>query len=155
MQLKIKPALFYGSAAAAVAGLALGLSLHGPWQSKAGGPQILFSRAEAAEAPAPNDGASLMDAGDTSSAELYDGFLPASPLPVIRLQPNRYPDLFARWHSGLSQASFDDADRVNAEDHREPNLSDDVADDAASANADRTAISAAGLPTHPVPYSQF
>ena len=92
MVLQIKPSLFHGIAVAACLGLTLGLVLHGPWQSKAGGPQILFASAAAAELARPlNDGdiiAASTAADEQPSTELAfvdDGQLPATPLPVVRL----------------------------------------------------------------------
>ena len=156
MENKVTPAFFYGSVASVVAGLALGMALHGPWESKLPGPQLLFSRAEAAEVAPPSDDGALIEASDTTDASLYDGFLPATPLPVTRLQPDRYPDLFARWNGGVTQASAGDTERVNADDlYREPVFDTAMRQEEASEPTDHAEVSAVELPSQPVPYSRF
>lgn len=116
MELKFTPSFFYGSAAAALMGLSLGMALHGPWQSKAGGPRLMFGSAAAAEQA--QDGETIQasaDATQTADATLYDGSLPAAPLPVVRLKPDRYPDIWSSWQ-GVTQASVDEGQRVNPDD---------------------------------------
>ncbi len=86
--------LFYGMSVSALCGLALGLALHGPWHdAHAGGPRLLFSRAEAAEPDHAIDAATPPEA-DSSFVATQDvnvdtatdtGLLPADPLPVTRL----------------------------------------------------------------------
>jgi hypothetical protein len=82
MVAKVGPSLFYGTAVSAALGLALGLALHGPWQSDrpAPGPQLLISTAQAAEAPPrPRD-------TESEPTQYIDpGPLPPNPLPVTRL----------------------------------------------------------------------
>lgn len=113
MELRFTPSFFYGSAAAALMGLSLGVALHGPWESKAGGPRMMFASAAAAE---PADDGELVDASYAAApdAYVYDGSLPADPLPVTRLKPDRYPNL---WSDGqVTQASVDQGERVNPDD---------------------------------------
>ncbi len=100
MQPSPKPSLFYGSAISTALGLALGLALHGPWQSTSGGPQILFPSAAAAElarpltdndiieASAPDDQAAYAD-----NAYLDTGQLPPNSLPLVRLTRRGGPEI--------------------------------------------------------------
>ncbi len=121
MELRFTPAFFYGSAAAALMGLSLGVALHGPWAQKAGGPRMLFSSAAAAELARPVNDSDIVqvsaDAAQTpdTSYLLYDGSLPADPLPVVRLKPGSYPDIWSAWQ-GVTQASADAGERVNPDD---------------------------------------
>jgi hypothetical protein len=119
MELKFTPSFFYGSAAAALMGLSLGVALHGPWEQKAGGPRLLFSSAAAADLAQPADDGDIIQAsGDSTQMAdtyLYDGYLPADPLPVVRLKPDRYPDIWSAWQ-GVTQASVDQGERVNPDD---------------------------------------
>jgi hypothetical protein len=88
----MKPSLFYGIAVSTYLGLLAGLVLHGPWESKAGGPQILFASAAAAELARPLNDRDIIDASapadqpaatELASLDAYQ--LPAEPLPVTRL----------------------------------------------------------------------
>jgi hypothetical protein len=91
MEHRPTPQVFYGSAIAALCGLLLGLLLHAAWQKHPGGPQILFSRAEAAEAVNRNANAPAADPPD--SVELTDddaGYVTPDPLPVTRLAPQMF-----------------------------------------------------------------
>jgi hypothetical protein len=91
MEQRLTPKVFYGSAIAALTGLLFGLLLHTPWQKHPGGPQILFSRAEAAERLDP--GADNPPAGQPDPVELADedtGHAPPDPLPVTRLHPEMF-----------------------------------------------------------------
>ena len=102
MDQRVTPGFFYGSAMAALVGLLAGLVLHGPWESHPGGPQIWFSSAAAEELAKPIGDADLTappagdlagdagDAGATQLAELDAGYVEPSPLPVIRLRPERF-----------------------------------------------------------------
>jgi hypothetical protein len=119
MELKFTPSFFYGSAAAALMGLSLGVALHGPWQSKAGGPRLTLASAAFAETAPPADGGDIIqasaDGAQTADATLYDGYLPADPMPVVRLKPDRYPDIWSAWQ-GVTQASVDEGERFNPDD---------------------------------------
>jgi hypothetical protein len=108
MEEKVTPAAFYGSAIAALCGLLFGLLFHAPWQNHAGGPQILFASAAAAElarAPSVDDDNAAppsedqeITKGDRQLAALDEtyndpGYIPPDPLPVTRLAPERFgPD---------------------------------------------------------------
>jgi hypothetical protein len=84
MEQRLTPEVFYGAAIAALIGLVFGLLLHIGWEKHPGGPQILFSAAEAAEPvrPAIVDGAEVADL-DASPVE-------PTPLPVVRLHPEMF-----------------------------------------------------------------
>jgi hypothetical protein len=153
MELKLTPSFFYGSAAATVMGLSLGIALHGPWESKAGGPRFMFASAAAAE-PAGDEGArdaTLASNDQSDPSYLYEGYLPASPMPVVRLKPDRYPNLWPDSQAGVTQASVDETQRVNTDDLYKADVSTedmfraDPADDELPA-ADQT-------PRAPVRYS--
>jgi hypothetical protein len=92
MERSSTPYPFYGAAVAALLGLAMGLALHGPWQSRAGGPQILFASAAATELARPMNDTDIIEAAapieQTAYADLSvadTGQLPADPPPVMRL----------------------------------------------------------------------
>lgn len=99
---RVTPGAFYGAAIAALCGLLLGLILQDPWQKHPGGPQILFNSAAAAELarPAKADDASAppenpQAAGNEQLAGLdaaYNdpGYIAPDPLPVTRLDPDRF-----------------------------------------------------------------
>jgi hypothetical protein len=104
MEGKLTPGVFYGSAIAALCGLLLGLMLQQPWQKHPGGPQILFASAAAAElarpantedeaaAPAEDDQQAVGAAQLASLDATYNdpGYIPPDPLPVTRLDPDRF-----------------------------------------------------------------
>lgn len=121
MEEQIRPSLFYGTAVSACLGLALGLALHGPWQSRAGGPQILFASAAASElARAPND-ADLIEAAAPAEQPAYPditladiGPLPADPLPVTRLARSGGSPLPA--HADIQRVSADTLDPDTRDD---------------------------------------
>jgi hypothetical protein len=92
MDRHVTPFPFYGAAIATLAGLAAGLALHGPWQSHAGGPQLLLASAAAAELARPVDETDIIQASipleqtayaDIALADM--GQIPADPLPLTRL----------------------------------------------------------------------
>ena len=94
MEQRVTPGLFYGSAFAALIGLLMGLALHGPWESHPGGPQIWFSSAAAEELkrPATTVDAIAAVAPEESQqlAELDTAYVTPEPLPVTRLDPDRF-----------------------------------------------------------------
>jgi hypothetical protein len=88
----MQPSIFYGTAVSTCLGLTLGLALHGPWQSRPGGPQILSASAAAAELARPANDADLIETAAPTEIPAYadlsvadTGQLPADPLPVTRL----------------------------------------------------------------------
>ena len=90
----LTPSFFYGAATTALCGLAMGLALHGPWQTTAAGPQILFASAAAAELARPADGSATIDPVQAQADTIYDDTTPLkdeyvapTPLPVTRLAP--------------------------------------------------------------------
>jgi hypothetical protein len=111
MEQRVTPGLFYGSALSALIGLVFGLALHGPWESHPGGPQIWFSSAAAEELkrPATAEDAIAAVAQDEPQqvAELDTTYLPPEPLPVTRLDPDRFDP---------KPAATDPAERVEVED---------------------------------------
>ncbi len=107
--------VFYGSAIAALCGLVFGLMLHIPWEKHPGGPQILFSRAEAAEVvrPAAEDTAAEVRAVDqVEVADEDTGRVPPAPLPVTRL----HPEMFDVQPAATDDERREDVDDVAAED---------------------------------------
>ncbi len=91
----LTPSFFYGAATTALCGLAVGMVLHGPWQTAASGPQILFSSAAAAELARPADDAPVTDPVQAAPDSVYDDVTPLAdeyveptPLPVTRLAPD-------------------------------------------------------------------
>jgi hypothetical protein len=146
----MKPSLFYGAALSTCLGLALGLSLHGPWadQEHAGGPQILFPSAAAAELARPADDSDIVEASApveeaayTSSDWAYAATdqMPANSLPLVRLTRM----------GGPARAVQADAQPVSTEvaalDTDGITTVGDFKDDAA---ADKAA-----LPAHPLAYT--
>jgi hypothetical protein len=100
---RITPGAFYGAAIAALCGLLMGLMLQQPWQKHPGGPRILLASAAAAELarpPSDDDRASASSEdpqaeGNVQLAALdatYNdpGYIPPDPLPVTRLDPDRF-----------------------------------------------------------------
>ena len=93
MEQRLSQEVFYGSAIAALCGLLFGLLLHIPWEKHPGGPQILFSRAEAAEPVRLNAEVPAAQARMDRPTEVADedtGPVPPSPLPVTRLRPQMF-----------------------------------------------------------------
>jgi len=93
MEQRLTPEVFYGSAIAALCGLLFGLLLHIAWQKHPGGPQILLSRAEAAEVvrPTVDDAAVAVPAADPIEVADQDtALVPPAPLPVTRLHPEMF-----------------------------------------------------------------
>jgi hypothetical protein len=106
-----QPALFNGSAIAALVGLLIGLVLHDPWTNHAKGPQIWLSSAAAAELAQPATDARLADIEpdrvEPQLADLDVDYVPPDPLPVTRLAPDRFD---------VHPAAADDAQREDADD---------------------------------------
>ena len=93
MERRLTQEVFYGSAIAALCGLLLGVLLHTPWQNHPGGPQILFSRAEAAEVVRPDAEDPAAEPPALAPAEVIDedtSYAPPDPLPVTRLHPEMF-----------------------------------------------------------------
>ena len=93
MEQRLSQEVFYGSAIAALCGLLFGLLLHIPWENHPGGPQILFSRAEAAELPRVDAEDLTADAPTDRPTEVADedtGHVTPDPLPVTRLHPEMF-----------------------------------------------------------------
>jgi hypothetical protein len=114
MEQRLTPEVFYGSAIAALCGLLFGLMLHTAWEKHPGGPQILFSRAEAAEAhpdPAASSDA-IAASNQTEVADLDVGYLPPDPLPVTRL----HPEMFDVQPAAADEAEREDVDDLAAEE---------------------------------------
>jgi hypothetical protein len=107
MDQRLTPELFCGSAIAALAGLLFGLLLHVPWAKHPGGPQILFSTAQAAEPvrPLPADAAAAAPA-PAETAALDTRYGPPAPLPVVRLRP----DMFDVQPAAAGEAGREDID---------------------------------------------
>ncbi len=109
MEQRLTPNAFYGSAIAALAGLMLGLAFHGAWEKHPGGPQILFSAAQAAVThPDPADSVEAIATTDqTEVADLDTGYVKPDPLPVVRLHPEMFD---------VQPAATDGAERTDADD---------------------------------------
>ena len=108
MEQRLVPEFFYGSAIAALCGLTAGLMLHAGWKHHPGGPQILFSAAEAAEPHNPvADDSPSPPAAPVQTADLGVGYAPPTPLPVVRLRP----DMFE-----VQPAAADEAQRADVDD---------------------------------------
>ena len=93
MEQRLSQEVFYGSAIAALGGLLFGLLLHIPWEKHPGGPQILLSRAEAAEPVRLSADDLTADAPVDRPTEVADedtGHVPPDPLPVTRLRPGMF-----------------------------------------------------------------
>ena len=101
MEDRLTPGAFYGSAIAALIGLALGLMLHSSWRDHSTGPQLLTRSVAAAELVRPADDAPQTAAdppapsgpapsGDEQLAEYDTGYVAPDPLPVTRLDPDRF-----------------------------------------------------------------
>jgi len=126
MEDKVTPGAFYGSALAALCGLALGLALHGPWASHPGGPQIWFSSAAAEELARPATdqdvaAATAPDEAPQQVADLDPGYVDPNPLPVTRLDPDRF---------NVEPAAAGEAEREDVDDQiddgpRPPSTSND------------------------------
>jgi hypothetical protein len=148
----MKPSLFYGSAISTCLGLALGLALHGPWadQEHAGGPQILFPSAAAAELARPVSDSDIVNASspvedaaytNTDMAWAYAATdqMPANSLPLVRLTRMGGPPRAVQ--EDIQRVSTDvtslDSDNITAVD----DFKDDAAPDTAS------------MPAHPLAYT--
>jgi hypothetical protein len=110
MEQRLSQEVFYGSAIAALCGLLFGLLLHIPWEKHPGGPQILFSRAEAAELPRVDAEKLAAAAPADRPIEMADedtGHVPPEPLPVTRLRPQMFD---------VQPAAADDEQRVGVDD---------------------------------------
>lgn len=91
MRCQVTPGAFYGSAIAALSGLALGLMLHTPWQDHSAGPQLLTpSAATAALAEPASDDAPPPASANAQLADADTGYVEPDPLPVTRLDPDRF-----------------------------------------------------------------
>jgi hypothetical protein len=98
MEDRVTPGAFYGSAIAALIGLAMGLMLHGSWRNHSAGPQLLLSSAAAAELARPagdDDDQQAVPEPETPTdseqlADLDTGYVDPTPLPVTRLDPDRF-----------------------------------------------------------------
>ena len=93
MEDRVTPGAFYGSAIAALIGLAMGLMLHGPWQNHSAGPRLMLSSAAAAELARPaSDDAPLAapEPEPQQVADLDTDYVDPTPLPVTRLAPDRF-----------------------------------------------------------------
>jgi hypothetical protein len=93
MEQRFTQEFFYGSAIAALTGLVFGLALHIPWEKHPGGPQILFSRAEAEEVVRPDSKdakGAIPEADQIEVADQDTSPLPPDPLPVTRLAPQMF-----------------------------------------------------------------
>lgn len=128
MEERLTPGAFYGSAIAALCGLAMGLMLHGAWQNHSGGPQLLASSAAAAELarPAGDDAPqtapeqdSQAVAGNEQLADLDTSYVDPSPLPVTRLAPDRFDVKPA-----VEDVAREDADDQTADAEPEPAVHD-------------------------------
>ena len=115
MEQRLSQEVFYGSAIAALCGLLFGLLLHIPWEKHPGGPQILFSRAEAAELPRV-DAENLVAAASTDrQVEVADedvSHVTPDPLPVTRLRP----EMFDVQPAAAGDDEREDIDDVAADD---------------------------------------
>jgi hypothetical protein len=115
MEQRVTPGFFYGSALAALVGLLLGLMLHGSWEKHPGGPHIWFSSAAAEALAKPAEAAGDQPAADEAPpppeqaqlAVLDAGYVPPDPLPVIRLDPDRFDP---------RPAAAEDAERQDVDD---------------------------------------
>jgi hypothetical protein len=148
----MKPSLFYGSAISTCLGLALGLALHGPWadQEHAGGPQILFPSAAAAELARPLRDADIAEGSAPVEQAAYDNSdmafayaatdqLPPDSLPVVRLTrmggpPRPVQEDVQRASTEVASVDADDITTVS-----------DSKDDAVP--------NAAATPAHPLAYT--
>ena len=93
MEDRLTPGAFYGSAIAALIGLAMGLMLHGPWQNHSAGPRLMLSSAAAAELARPasdDDQQTISEPAPQQVADLDTGYVDPTPLPVTRLAPDRF-----------------------------------------------------------------
>ena len=88
MEDRVTPGAFYGSAIAALCGLAMGLMLHGAWSNHTHGPQLQLSSAAAAELARP--AGDEPQAAPELAADLDTSYVDPTPLPVTRLDPDRF-----------------------------------------------------------------
>src|ERR1700761_2020236 len=89
MEDRVTPGAFYGSAIAALCGLAMGLMLHGAWSNHTHGPQLQLSSAAAEELARPADD-DAPQAASEPVADLDTSYVDPTPLPVTRLDPDRF-----------------------------------------------------------------
>src|ERR1700743_2473222 len=91
MEEHVTPGAFYGSALAALCGLAMGLMLHGSWTNHTHGPQLQLSSAAAEELARPGDDQEPASApAPQQAADLNTDYVAPTPLPVPRLDPDRF-----------------------------------------------------------------
>jgi len=93
MEDRVTPGAFYGSAIAALIGLAMGLMLHGSWQNHSAGPQLLLGSAAATQLARPagdNDAQAAPVSAPQQTADLGASYVDPDPLPVTRLDPDRF-----------------------------------------------------------------
>lgn len=116
----MQPSVFYGTAVSTCLGLTLGLALHGPWQSRPGGPQILAASAAAAELARPASPDDLIEAVAPINMPTYAdayavdiGQLPADSLPVVRLTRRGGQPMAAA--EGVERIAADDAGPVGSD----------------------------------------
>jgi hypothetical protein len=112
MECKIQPSFFYGTALSVCLGLALGLALHGPWQSHDGGPQTYVASAAATELARPADDSDIIEASAPEQAADFGPLyadtdqLPPDPMPVTRLTAR----------GGVARAAATDVQRISTDD---------------------------------------
>jgi hypothetical protein len=141
----MKPSLFYGSAISTCLGLALGLALHGPWadQKHAGGPQILFPSAAAAELARPLNDSDIIEASAPAEEAAYaNGDMAFAYAATDQLAPNSLPLVRLTRMGGPARPVQEDVQPVSTE--------------VASMDADGVTVvddDAAALPSHPLSYS--
>jgi hypothetical protein len=90
MEDRVTPGAFYGSAIAALCGLAMGLMLHGAWSNHTHGPQLQLSSAAAAELATPAGDGEQTAPEPEPAAALDTSYVDPTPLPVTRLDPDRF-----------------------------------------------------------------
>jgi hypothetical protein len=146
----MKPSLFYGTAISTCLGLALGLTLHGPWADaqRPGGPQIYVASAAAAELARPVSDSDVVQAsapveeaasGDSDLAYAAgDQLAPDSP-PLVRLTRM----------GGPARPAAADVQRVSID------AASQDADDVATAGdlKDDADAEGAALPSHSLAYA--
>jgi hypothetical protein len=141
----MKPSLFYGSAISTCLGLALGLALHGPWadQKHAGGPQILFPSAAAAELARPLSDSDIIEASAPGEEAAYaNGDMASAYAATDQLPPNSLPLVRLTRMGGPPRPVQEDDQPLSTE------VASLDADDIATVGDD-----AAALPSHPLSYS--
>ena len=148
----MKPSLFYGAAISTCLGLALGLALHGPWadQEHAGGPQILFPSAAAAELARPVSDSDIIEASAPVEDSAY-GNMAFAYAATDQLPPNSLPLVRLTRMGGPARPAAADVERVSIE------LASQDADDFTTVGdfKDDEAPDLAALPSHPLSYSSI